>query len=116
MSTSSINRLTAALAGRYTVEREIGAGGMAAVYLAQDVRHSRPVAVKVMSADLQQSPERFLAEIRTAANLNHPHILPLYDSGEADGILFFTMPFVEGGITLETRLRAGALGLEESVR
>jgi serine/threonine protein kinase len=116
MSTSSINRLTAALAGRYTVEREIGAGGMAAVYLARDIRHSRPVAVKVMSADLQQSPERFLAEIRTAANLHHPHILPLYDSGEADGFLYFTMPFIEEGVTLETRLEAGALSVEESVR
>jgi serine/threonine-protein kinase len=115
-TTSSGERLKAALAGRYEVEREIGRGGMATVYLARDVRHDRPVALKVMSPELQQAPERFLAEIRTAANLQHPNILPLFDSGEADGLLFYTMPFVEGGVTLEDRLKDGPLGLEETLR
>jgi serine/threonine-protein kinase len=110
------DRLKAALAGRYELEREIGRGGMATVYLARDVRHHRPVAVKVMSPELQQAPERFLAEIRTAANLQHPNILPLFDSGEADGLLFYTMPFVEGGVTLEDRLQDGPLSVEESLR
>src|SRR5688572_22599758 len=109
--------LTAALAGRFEVKREIGRGGMATVYLARDVRHDRPVALKVMSPELGQGviPDRFLAEIRTAANLQHPHIVPLYDSGEAGGLLFYTMPYVEGGVTLAHRLeKEGALSIVES--
>ena len=83
-------RLTAALADRYTIERELGAGGMATVYLAQDLKHHRQVAIKVLRPELAAviGAERFLAEIRTTANLQHPHILPLFDSGEADGFLY----------------------------
>jgi len=93
-----LNRLSRALADRYAVEREIGRGGMAVVYLAKDLRHERQVALKVFLPDLAGAlgPERFLAEIRIAANLNHPHVLPLYDSGEVEGLLFYVMPYVEG--------------------
>src|SRR5438067_7258685 len=92
------DQLNAALCDRYTVEREIGQGGMATVYVARDVRHDRRVAVKVLHPDLAAAlgAERFLAEIKTTANLQHPHILPLHDSGEADGFLFYVMPYVEG--------------------
>src|SRR5215831_263368 len=98
-------QLSAALAGRYRFERELGAGGMATVYMARDLRHDRNVAVKVLRADLTESlgRERFLQEIRLAARLNHPHILPLYDSGDAGGVLFFVMPVMEGQ-TLRDRL------------
>src|SRR5688500_7928614 len=90
--------LNTALAGRYHVERQIGVGGMATVYLAQDLRHGRTVAIKVLHADLARtvSAERFLAEIRTTARLVHPNILPLHDSGSAGGFLFYVMPFVDG--------------------
>src|SRR5439155_11067227 len=90
--------LTSALAGRYAIEREIGAGGMATVYLARDVKHHRQVALKVLNPELGAvlGVERFLAEIRVTANLQHPNLLPLFDSGEADGLLFYVMPFVEG--------------------
>src|SRR5215831_488135 len=100
-----LGRLSAALAGRYRFERELGAGGMATVYLARDLRHDRDVAVKVLRADLAESlgRERFLREIRLAARLNHPHILPLYDSGDAGGFLFFVMPVMLGQ-TLRDRL------------
>ena len=83
--------LTQALSHRYTIEREIGRGGMAAVYLAHDPKHGRQVALKVMDPDVGQTlrAERFLREIKTAANLTHPHILPVHDSGEADGFLYF---------------------------
>ncbi len=91
-------RLQQALVDRYAVERELGAGGMATVYLARDVRHDRAVALKVLRPELAAAlgPERFLREIRTTAQLAHPHILPLLDSGEADGTLFYVMPYVEG--------------------
>jgi len=91
-------RLTAALAGRYAIERELGRGGMATVYLANDVKHHRVVAVKVLRPELAASlgPGRFLREVEIAARLNHPHILALYDSGEADGFLFYVMPHVKG--------------------
>jgi len=111
-------RLRAAIADRYHVEREIGSGGMATVYLAQDLKHSRQVAVKVLNPDLAQSlgAERFLLEIETVANLTHPHILPLHDSGDADGFLFFVMPYVKGD-TLRTRLaKEGILPVEDAVR
>src|SRR6185503_16394796 len=93
-----IDTLREALAGRYAVERELGRGGMATVYLAEDVRHHRKVALKVLSPDLAQvlGAERFLREIEVIARLRHPHILPLYDSGEAAGLLFYVMPYVEG--------------------
>ena len=98
-------RLRTALAGRYVLVREVGAGGMATVYLADDVRHDRQVAIKVLHPELSAvlGPERFLAEIRTTAKLQHPHILPLFDSGEASGLLYYVMPFVEGE-TLRARL------------
>ena len=88
--TAPQDRLAAALAGRYTVERELGQGGMATVYLAEDLRHRRKVAVKVLRSELAASlgAERFLHEIETAAQFQHPHILPLLDSGEADGFLY----------------------------
>ncbi|MFI5280574.1 MAG: protein kinase [Gemmatimonadales bacterium] len=96
--TDMLGRLTMSLAGRYTIERELGQGGMATVYLAHDVRHDRQVAVKVLLPDLAAAvgTERFLREIRTAARLSHPHILPLYDSGEAAGTLFYVMPLASG--------------------
>src|SRR6186713_2123829 len=96
--TDATARLSAALADRYRLERELGAGGMATVWLAQDLRHDRRVAVKVLRPELAAviGAEHFLAEIRTTANLQHPHILPLFDSGEADGFLFYVMPLVEG--------------------
>jgi tetratricopeptide (TPR) repeat protein len=93
-----LERLKSALADRYAVEREIGSGGMATVYLAEDLKHHRQVAVKVLRPDLAAAlgSERFLREIEIAARLDHPHILPLYDSGEAQGFLYYVMPFVEG--------------------
>src|ERR687887_2776535 len=103
--TADLERLSAALSGRYRLERELGAGGMATVYLAQDLKHDRKVAIKVLRPELAAviGAERFLAEIKTTANLQHPHILPLFDSGQADGYLFYVMPFVEGE-TLRDRM------------
>ena len=91
-------RLVEALADRYRLERELGSGGMATVYLAHDLRHDRSVAVKVLRPELAAviGAERFLAEIKTTAALQHPHILPLFDSGQADGFLFYVMPLIEG--------------------
>jgi serine/threonine protein kinase len=96
--TDQIARLQTALAHRYAVERELGAGGMATVYLAEDLKHRRRVAVKVLRPELAETlgPERFLREIEIAANLNHPHILPLFDSGDADGFLYYVMPYATG--------------------
>ena len=107
-----------ALADRYRIERELGAGGMATVYLAQDLKHHRQVAVKVLRPELAAAlgPERFIREITTTASLRHPHILPLYDSGEADGFLYYVMPFVEGE-TLRQRLdREKQLPLEDTLQ
>ncbi len=100
-----VPRLASALAERYRIERELGAGGMATVYLAEDLKHHRHVAIKVLHAELSAmlGPERFLKEIELTANLQHPHILPLFDSGSADGLLYYVMPFVEGE-TLRARL------------
>ena len=105
--TDSLARLRDALSDRYRVERELGAGGMATVYLAHDVRHERDVAVKVLSPELAETlgRQRFVREIRLAAGLNHPHILPLYDSGECNGFLYFVMPVMQGQ-TLRDRLQA----------
>jgi tetratricopeptide (TPR) repeat protein len=96
--TDHIPRLQAAVAGRYAIERELGRGGMATVYLAHDLKHRRSVAIKVLAPELAAAlgRERFLREIETAARLSHPHILPLHDSGEADGFLYYVMPYVEG--------------------
>jgi serine/threonine-protein kinase len=109
--------LIEALAGRYAIERELGRGGMATVYLARDVRHERDVAVKVLDNDVAASVgrERFLREIQLAARLSHPHILPLYDSGEADGALYYVMPTVEGR-SLRDMLDAGPLPIADAVR
>ena len=113
-----ITRLNAALEGRYRIERELGEGGMATVYLAEDLRHKRNVALKVLKPELAAvvGAERFLAEIETTAGLQHPHILPLFDSGEADGFLFYVMPYIEGQ-TLQQRLEEERrLNVEEAVR
>jgi serine/threonine protein kinase len=90
--------LRATLSDRYTLDRELGAGGMATVYLAEDLRHHRRVALKVLRPELTATlgPERFLKEIELTASLQHPHILPLFDSGSADGQLFYVMPYVDG--------------------
>ena len=111
-------RLATALEGRYAIDREVGRGGMATVYLARDVRHHRRVALKVLNPELGAvlGPERFLAEIEVTANLQHPNLLPLFDSGEADGLLFYVMPFVEGE-SLRARLeREKQLPVDEAVR
>jgi len=104
-NSSTVARLTAALADRYRVEHELGAGGMATVYLAHDLKHARDVAIKVLHPDLAAAlgGERFLTEIRTTARLQHPHILPLLDSGDADGLLYYVMPLITGE-TLRARL------------
>jgi serine/threonine-protein kinase len=115
---STPTQLIASLAGRYRVEREIGRGGMATVYLAHDLRHERRVALKVLNPELGAvlGVERFLAEIRVTANLQHPNLLPLFDSGEADGLLFYVMPYVEGE-SLRARLeREKQLPIDEAVR
>jgi serine/threonine protein kinase/Flp pilus assembly protein TadD len=111
-------RLAAALTGRYTIERELGRGGMATVYLARDVKHARSVAIKVLNPDLAASlgAERFLREIETTANLRHPHILPLYDSGDADGLLFYVMPLVEGESLRDRLAREKQLPLADALR
>ena len=112
------SRLQLALSDRYRIEREIGAGGMATVFLAQDLRHDRRVALKLLRPELSAviGAERFLAEIKLTANLQHPHILPLFDSGAADGFLFYVMPYVEGE-SLRSRLnREKQLPVAEAVR
>jgi eukaryotic-like serine/threonine-protein kinase len=112
------DRLSAALADRYRIERELGQGGMATVYLAEDLKHRRRVAVKVLKPELAAvlGADRFLQEITTTAALQHPHILPLFDSGGADGFLFYVMPFIDGE-TLRTRLdRETQLAVPEAVR
>src|SRR5579862_7122736 len=110
--------LTDALADRYRIEREIGRGGMATVYLAHDIRHDRDVAIKVLHADLGAAlgSERFLTEIRTTARLQHPHILPLLDSGTADGLLFYVMPMVAGESLRDRLTRETQLPIAEAIR
>jgi serine/threonine-protein kinase len=116
--TDQHDRLKTALADRYSIEREIGSGGMATVYLARDIRHERNVAVKVLRPELASAlgPDRFLREIRIAANLHHPHILPLYDSGEADGFLYYVMPYEEGQSLRDKLAKEGELPIAEAVR
>jgi len=112
------DNLRAALAGHYTIERELGAGGMATVYLSHDLRHDRKVALKVLREDLSASlgKERFLREIKVAAALQHPHILPLYDSGAADNLLFYVMPYVDGPSLRDKLAKEGELPIPEAVR
>ena len=95
---ATLDRLGVALHDRYRIERELGAGGMATVYLAHDLKHDRRVALKVLKPELAAviGAERFVVEIKTTASLQHPHILPLFDSGSADGFLYYVMPFIDG--------------------
>ena len=113
-----LERLQSALADRYTIERELGAGGMATVYLAHDPRHERSVALKVLRPELASTlgPERFLREVRIAANLQHPNILPVYDSGEAGGFLYYVMPYIEGPSLRESLSQHGELPVAEAAR
>ncbi len=115
--TTTRDRLVAALADRYRLEREVGAGGMATVYLAEDLKHHRNVAVKVLRPELAVTlgPERFFREIEIAAQLQHPHILPLLDSGDAGGFLYYVMPFIEGD-SVRDRLARGEMPVPEAVR
>jgi serine/threonine-protein kinase len=113
-----VYRLNAALEGRYRIERELGEGGMATVYLANDLRHERKIALKVLKPELAAAigADRFLAEIKTTANLQHPHILPLFDSGEAESFLYYVMPYVEGESLKERLERERQLPVDEAVR
>ena len=115
--TDPVARLNTALEGRYAIERELGEGGMATVFLADDLKHERKVALKVLKPELAAvvGAERFLAEIKTTANLTHPHILPLFDSGEADGFLFYVMPHIEGESLRERIDREKQLGVDDSL-
>src|SRR3954469_546892 len=115
---ADFTHLAAVLSDRYRIERELGAGGMATVYLAHDLKHDRHVAIKVLRPELAAvlGAERFLAEIKVTANLQHPNLLPLFDSGQADGFLYYVMPYVQGE-TLRARLeRERQLPVDETVR
>jgi eukaryotic-like serine/threonine-protein kinase len=116
--TEPLERLRTTLVDRYHIRRELGRGGMAAVYLADDLRHDREVALKVLRPELAPiiGEERFLHEIRTAARLQHPHVLPLFDSGSVDGLLFYVMPYVNGESLRARLLREGQLSIEECLR
>ena len=115
--TDTPGRLSTALADRYTIIRQIGRGGMATVYLAHDIKHGRDVALKVLHRHLGAVlGTRFLSEIRTTAQLHHPNILPLFDSGEADGLVFYVMPYVEGETVRQRIERERQLGVTEAVR
>ena len=116
--TSDLDRLTAALADRYRIERELGRGGMATVYLAEDLKHHRPVALKVLRPELAQvlGPDRFLREIELSARLTHPHILPLHDSGNADGFLYYVMPYVEGESLRDRLTREKQLPVDDALQ
>jgi Tol biopolymer transport system component/tRNA A-37 threonylcarbamoyl transferase component Bud32 len=114
----TLERLRASLADRYRIERQLGQGGMATVYLAEDLKHHRKVAIKVLKSELAAvlGAERFLREIETTASLRHPHILPLFDSGAVDGLLYYVMPFVEGESLHDKLEREKQLPLEEALR
>ncbi|HEX9632114.1 MAG TPA: protein kinase [Gemmatimonadales bacterium] len=116
--THPTDRLSTSLSDRYRIERELGAGGMATVYLAHDVKHDRKVALKVLRPELSAilGAARFLAEIKTTANLQHPHILGLHDSGEADGTVFYVMPYVEGESLRDRLNRERQLPLDDAIR
>ena len=117
LSALPIERLREVLSGTYSIDRELGRGGMATVYLAQDTKHDRLVALKVLHPDLAASlgPERFLREIKLAAKLNHPHILGLHDSGEADGFLYYVMPYIEGESLRERLDRVQQFNIDEAI-
>ncbi len=110
-------QLTTALADRYRIESHLGEGGMATVYLAHDLKHDRPVALKVLRPELAAviGAERFLNEIKVTANLQHPHILPLHDSGDADGFLFYVMPYVEGETLRDKLDREKQFAIDEAI-
>jgi serine/threonine-protein kinase len=116
--TEQTDRLNTALAGRYRIERHLGEGGMASVYLCEDLKHKRKVALKLLKPELAAvlGAERFVQEITTTASLQHPHILPLFDSGTADGFLFYVMPLVEGETLREKLNRETQLAVDEAVR
>ncbi len=116
--TQQTDRLNAALAGRYRIERHLGEGGMASVYLCEDLKHDRKVALKLLKPELSAvlGGDRFVQEIKTTAALQHPHILPLFDSGVADGFLFYVMPFIDGETLRDKLNRETQLGIEESLR
>ncbi|HSB53277.1 MAG TPA: serine/threonine-protein kinase, partial [Gemmatimonadales bacterium] len=116
--TDAVQRLGSALADRYRIERELGQGGMATVYLAHDLRHDRKVAIKVLRPDLAAviGAERFLREIKTIANLQHPHILGLIDSGEIGGTAYYVMPFVDGESLRDRLRREKQLPVADAVR
>ncbi len=118
MQTTPLNRLATALADRYRIEREVGQGGMATVYLAADLKHDRQVAIKVLRPELAAviGADRFLSEIKTTANLQHPHILPLFDSGASDSFLFYVMPYVEGETVRDRIDREKQLPIADAVR
>src|SRR5689334_13342672 len=111
-------QLAGAVADRYDIEREIGHGGMATVYLARDRRHNRRVAVKVLDAELGAviGVERFLTEIQVTANLQHPNVLPLYDSGSGNGLLYYVMPFVDGESLRDRLNRERQLPVDDALR
>jgi Tol biopolymer transport system component len=116
--TSQTDALNAALAGRYHIERHLGEGGMASVYLCADLKHGRNVALKLLKPELAAvlGADRFVQEIKTTAALQHPHILPLFDSGTADGFLFYVMPYIQGETLREKLNRETQLGVDEAVR
>ncbi len=114
----TFDRLKTALADHYAIAEEIGQGGMATVYLASDLKHDRLVAIKVLRPELAAvlGAERFVQEIKTTANLQHPHILPLFDSGEADSFLYYVMPYIEGETLRDKLTRETQFGIDEAVR
>jgi serine/threonine-protein kinase len=115
---AQLNRLKVALARRYNIDRELGRGGMSVVYLAEEPRHARRLALKVLPPQVAATlgSERFLREIKTTAGLSHPHILPLFDSGEADGFLFYVMPYIEGESLRQRLNRERQLSVDEALR
>src|SRR3954466_6589234 len=115
---SSFDTLSTALADRYRLERELGHGGMATVYLAHDRKHAPKVAIKVLKPELAAvlGAERFVVEIKTTASLQHPHILPLFDSGEAGGFLYYVMPYIQGETIRDRLNRESQLGIDEAIR
>jgi serine/threonine-protein kinase len=115
---TAVEQLNSALAGRYEIEREIGAGGMATVYLARDIKHNREVALKVLQRELAASlgAVRFQREIQIAARLQHPNIVPLLDSGAAGGFVYYVMPYIEGPSLRESLSQHGELPLAEAAR